>query len=244
MANGNLNSRTRPHLEENLAKSLKDQSKFNRAQATKLSCRSLNKQPLTPGLCRQWLSTPLTHSFWSPYCNWHHVALLLFSRFLLTQSFYSFTALAAHACNHFTKPVYTPHGALLVFSPPQTTAGYTSHVHSPQWKATLQFSSSLSKIITITQVRNSLYQAASNQIPTSLVDRGKHLNWGWQDLGIKFYVCIGTPRAASIHSRLWTWQAVSTADFSPKHLFPQAFLFQIEGLLHETKNWLLHQRCY
>lgn len=42
MANGNLNSRTRPHLEENLAKSLKDQSKFNRAQATKLSCRSLN----------------------------------------------------------------------------------------------------------------------------------------------------------------------------------------------------------
>lgn len=42
MASGNLNSRTRPHLEENLAKSLKDQSKFNRAQATKLSCRSLN----------------------------------------------------------------------------------------------------------------------------------------------------------------------------------------------------------
>ena len=39
-----------------------------------------------------------------------------------------------------------------------------------------EISSSLSKIITITQVRNSLYQAASNQIPTSLVDRGKHLN--------------------------------------------------------------------
>lgn len=90
---------------------------------------------------------------------------------------------------------------------------------------------------------DSLYQAASNQIPTSLVDRGKHLNWGWQDLESNS-LCIGTPRAASIHSRLWTWQAVSTTDFSPKHLFPQAFLFQTEGLLHETKNWLLHQRCY
>lgn len=121
---------------------------------------------------------------------------------LLTQSFYSFMALAAHASSHFTKPVYTPHDALLVFSPPQTTAGYTSHVHAPQWRATLQFRSSLSKIITITQVGNSLYQATSNQIPTSLVDRGKYLNWGWQDLWIKFYVCIGTPRAASIHSRL------------------------------------------
>lgn len=197
-----------------------------------------------PGLCCHWLSTPLGLSFWSPYPNWHHVARLPFSRFLLAQSFYSFSALAAHASSHFTKPVYTPHDALLMFSPPQTTAGYTSHVHAPQWRATLQFRSSLSKIITITQVGNSLYWATSNQIPTSLVDRGKYLNWGWQDLWIKFYVCTGTPRAASIHSRLWTWQAVSTTDFSPKHLFPQAFLFQIEGLLHETKNWLLHQRCY
>lgn len=112
MVNGNLNSRTRPHLEENLAKSLKDQSKFNRAQATKLSCRSsttTDSRLLPP----QWLSTPDPPPSDPLYCNWHHVALLLFSRFLLTQSFYCFTALwAAHACNHFTKPVYTPHGAL------------------------------------------------------------------------------------------------------------------------------------
>lgn len=33
-------------------------------------------------------------------------------------------------------------------------------------------------------------------------------------------------RAASIHSRLWAWQAVSTTDSSPKHLFPQAFSIQ------------------
>ena len=125
--NGNFNSRTRPHLEENLAKSLKDHSKFNRAQATEFSRHSLNNQV-------HWLqASPLVTqhspacSFWSCYRNGHH-ACLPFSRFLLTQSFYSFTALAAHASNHFPKPVYTSHDALLVFSPPRTATGYTSHV--------------------------------------------------------------------------------------------------------------------
>ena len=91
----------------------------------------------------------------------------------------------------------------------------------------LLFSLSLSKIITITRAGNTLYQATSNQIPTSLNSDSNPcaVNYG-QDLRIKFYLCTGTPRAASIYSRLWAWQAGSTIDSSPKHLFPQAFLFQ------------------